>query len=63
MRTEETSEASGQSIVTVTDFSDYKEVNGVMMPNTMKVTTGPQSFEFNMTDIKINEGVTEEDFK
>ncbi|MDH7913524.1 insulinase family protein [Winogradskyella sp. SYSU M77433] len=63
VRTEETSEASGQSIVTVTDFSDYKEVNGVMMPNTMKVTTGPQSFEFNMTDIKINEGVTEEDFK
>ncbi len=63
VRTEETSEAGGQSIVTVTDFSNYKEVNGVLMPNTMKVTTGPQSFEFNMTDIKINEGVTEEDFK
>lgn len=62
VRTEETSEAQGQSITTVTDFSNYKEVSGVMMPYTMKVTTGPQSFVFETTEIKVNEGVTAEDF-
>ena len=62
VRTEETNEAQGQSITTVTDYSNYKDVNGVMMPFTMKVTTGPQTFVFETTDVKINEGVTAEDF-
>ncbi len=62
VRTEETSEAQGQSITTVTDISDYKEVGGVMMAHSRKITTGPQSFEFAITEIKVNEGVTDEDF-
>ena len=62
IRTEETNETQGQSITTITDFSDYRDVNGVMMPYGMKVTTGPQAFEFVMTDVKVNEGVTAEDF-
>ena len=62
IRTEETQEAGGQSITSITDFSDYKEVNGVMMPQKMVITAGPQVLEFNMTDTKINEGVTAEDF-
>lgn len=62
VRTENTAEAQGQSITTVVDYSNYKDVNGVMMPYTMKVTTGPQSFVFETKDVKINEGVTAEDF-
>ncbi|WP_461598451.1 insulinase family protein [Winogradskyella sp.] len=62
VRTEETNEAQGQSITTVTDYSNYKEVNGVMMPYTMKVTAGPQAFTFETQEVKINEGVTAEDF-
>ncbi|MHA7841973.1 MAG: M16 family metallopeptidase [Winogradskyella sp.] len=62
LRTEETNEAQGQSITTVTDYSNYKEVGGVMMPHTMKVTAGPQAFTFETTEVKINEGVTAEDF-
>jgi hypothetical protein len=62
IRTESTTEAQGQSITSVIDFSNYKEVNGIMMPYTMKVTAGPQSFVFDTTDVKINEGVTAEDF-
>ncbi len=62
LRTEETNEAQGQSITTVTDYSNYKEVDGVMMPHTMKVTAGPQAFTFETTEVKINEGVTAEDF-
>ena len=44
------------------NHATYKEVNGVMMPQTMKVNAGPQVLEFNMSEIKINEGVTAEDF-
>lgn len=62
VRTEETNEVQGQSMTTVTDYSNYKEVDGVMMPYTMKVTTGPQTFVFETTEVKINEGVTAEDF-
>lgn len=62
IRTEETNEAQGQSITTITDFADYKEVNGIMMPQMMKVNAGPQVIEMNITDIKINEGVTAADF-
>ena len=62
VRTEETNDVQGQSLTTVTDYSNYKEVDGVMMPYTMKVTTGPQVFVFETTEVKINEGVTAEDF-
>lgn len=62
LRTEETTEAQGQTMTTVTDYSNYKDVNGVMMPFTMKVTTGPQSFVFETKDAKINEGVSDADF-
>lgn len=62
VRTEETNEANGQSITTITDYSDYEKVNGVMMPKVMKISAGPQIFIMNITEIKINEGVTAEDF-
>ena len=62
IRTEETAEAAGQSITTITDYSDYKAFNGVMFAQKMKTTTGPQVLEFDITEIKINEGVTAEDF-
>ena len=63
LRTEETAEVQGQSMTTTTDYSNYKEVGSVMMPYTMKVTSGPQVLVFETTEVKINEGVTEADFK
>ena len=62
IKTEETNEANGQSITSITEYSDYKEVDGVLMPQKMKVTSGPQVIEMTITSIKINEGVTAEDF-
>lgn len=62
VRTESTSEQQGQSITTTIDFSDYKDVNGVMLPYTQKITTGPQIITLKSTDVKFNEGVTEADF-
>ncbi len=63
LKTEETNEAAaGQSVTTITDFSNYKDVDGVMIPHTMKITAGPQVFTFITTELKINEGVTGKDF-
>jgi zinc protease len=33
-----------------------------MMPYTMNIAAGPQVLVFETTDVKINEGVTAEDF-
>ena len=63
IRTEQTNEVQGQSITTITDTSDYKEVQGIMLPSVMKVTAGPQIVTFTTTEAKINQDVTEADFK
>ncbi|NRA93353.1 MAG: hypothetical protein HRU26_11830, partial [Psychroserpens sp.] len=62
VRTESTSEQQGQQVTTTVDLSDYKDVGDVKMPYTQKITAGPQVIIFNNTEIKFNEGVTEEDF-
>lgn len=62
LRTEETTEAQGQSVTTVTDYSNYKEVGGVMMPYRIKQAAGPQVFIMDVTEVKVNEDVTAEDF-
>ena len=46
-----------------TGFEDYKAVNGVKMPHVMKVSFGPQEVEIKMTEIKVNEGVSDADFQ
>ncbi|WCO01822.1 insulinase family protein [Psychroserpens ponticola] len=62
VRTESTSEQQGQSITTTFDFSDYQDINGVMIPHTQKITAGPQVIILNSTEVKFNEGVTDADF-
>ena len=62
VRTESTSEQQGQMVTSIVDFSDYQDVEGVMLPKTQKITNGPQIITLNSTDIKFNEGVTEADF-
>ncbi|WP_026836644.1 M16 family metallopeptidase [Gillisia sp. JM1] len=43
-------------------FSDYQEVNGIKFPFTVSQSMGPQTFEFKVSAIKVNEGVSDEDF-
>jgi len=62
VRTEETAEMGGQKLTTVTDYSNYKEAGDIMLPNTMKIATGPQVLTFETTEVKINEGITDTDF-
>ncbi len=44
-------------------YSDYQEVEGVKFPFKMTQAAGPQTFEFNVTEILVNEGVSAEDFE
>ncbi|KAA1245241.1 pitrilysin family protein [Aquimarina sp. RZ0] len=56
-------EQNGQPTTTTIDYSNYKEVNGIKFPFTISIAVGPQKFDFNVSDVKINEGVSDEDFK
>lgn len=46
-----------------TIFSDYKKVNGVLFPYTIGQKMGPMDMKFVVKEIKVNEGVSDEDFK
>lgn len=63
LREEATEEAQGQSITTVTVHSDYRSVDGIMIPFGRKITAGPQVFGFNASEVLVNSGVSEADFK
>lgn len=53
----------GQTITMPTVFSDYREVDGVLFPFSISQSMGPQSFVFEVSEIKINQGVSDEDFQ
>jgi hypothetical protein len=53
----------GQSITVIEDYTDYKPVDGLMLPHGTKTTQGQQVFKLNYTEILLNEGVSDEDFK
>jgi zinc protease len=55
-------EQSGQSTTQTTYFNDYKEVKGVKVPFNLIQNAGFE-LDIKMSDVKINEGVTEADFK
>jgi predicted Zn-dependent peptidase len=54
---------AGQTMTIPTVLSNYQEVNGVKFPFTVSQSMGPQSFTFNVSEIKVNEGVTDADFE
>ena len=62
VRTEKTDNAGGQDITTIMDFDKYSPVNGAQFPYYFMQKTGPQTIIFNVSNVKVNEGVTAEDF-
>lgn len=56
-------EMGGQEVLSTINYSDYREVQGILFPYSIAQTVGPQSFEFVVSEIKINEGVTNADFE
>jgi predicted Zn-dependent peptidase len=63
VRTEEMREAQGQKMTQTTDLSEYKSIDGIMMPHTSTLTIGPQVITYAASEIKINDGVSKKDFK
>jgi predicted Zn-dependent peptidase len=61
-RVEESTEVQGQPTNTIIDYGNYSEVNGVHFPYSQKITQGPQIILLNITNIKVNEGVSDADF-
>ena len=60
---EVTQEMKGQSMTQRMLYSDYKEIKGVKIPYILSMNMMGLDVEFNTTDIKINEGVSDVDFK
>ena len=57
-----TVEQGGQSITQLTNFGDYREVKGVKIPFNIIQNVGFE-LDIKMSEVKINEGVTDADFK
>lgn len=55
-------EQMGQKMTQTTNYADYKEVKGVKVPHKTTLNIGVE-LEMTTSEVKINEGVTEEDFK
>lgn len=46
-----------------TNFSDYKEVNGIKFPHKVSSKMGPMNIDFVVKEVKVNSGVTDADFQ
>ncbi|MGA9327103.1 MAG: pitrilysin family protein [Salegentibacter sp.] len=53
----------GQTMSIPTAYGNYQEVEGVEFPFKMSQKMGPQTIEFNVSKILVNEGVSESDFQ
>ncbi|MFN4761837.1 M16 family metallopeptidase [Gillisia sp. Q332] len=51
-----------QTMEVPTGYSNYKEVNGIKFPFMMTQSFGPQSIEFTVSEIKLNQGIEDSDF-
>ena len=53
----------GQAIPNTLIYDAYQEVSGIQFPFKMTQSFGPQNFEFEIKEIKVNEGVVPSDFE
>ncbi len=60
--TENINNANGQSFQKVTTYGDYKEVDGVKFPYTIGSNNGGQNIEMKVDELKVNSGLTRDDF-
>ena len=58
-----TASQGGQTMAIPITYTDYREVKGVKFPFHISQTMGPMTLEFVVSDIKVNEGVTDTDFE
>ncbi|WP_318310631.1 M16 family metallopeptidase [Flagellimonas crocea] len=58
-----TQEVQGQQMTSTLGYENYQEVSGIKFPFKLNQSVGPQTFEFIVKEIKVNEGVDASDFK
>lgn len=49
-------------ITEISDYSDYRDVNGVKQPFTTRLTLGDQTYELRLDDLKINPTIARSEF-
>jgi hypothetical protein len=54
---------SGEQVTSSTETSDYRDVNGIKFPYAIKNLISGQELNFKVTDIKVNSGIKDEEFK
>lgn len=54
---------AGDQILGVIETSDYRDVNGIKFPFLLKNNIGGEQIDFKVTDMKVNSGVNDGDFK
>ncbi len=62
IKSESTEETPQGPISSSQSYSDYKEVNGVMYPHTLKIDAGPQKIKMTVTEIKVNSKIKKSEF-
>jgi TRAP-type uncharacterized transport system substrate-binding protein len=53
----------GKRVKVSSTFSNYKAVNGVLFPYSVVIKSGNMDSNFEVKEIKVNEGVSDSDFK
>jgi hypothetical protein len=54
---------TGEVVSAVVENSDYREVNGIKFPYSIKNYIGGQELNFKVSEIKVNSGISDEEFK
>jgi hypothetical protein len=54
---------SGDQVTSVVESSDYREVGGIKFPYAIKNFISGQELNFKVTDLKVNSGLSDEEFK
>lgn len=58
-----TSTSGGKVVNSTTEYSDYKEVDGVLFPHKVSEQVGQQLIDLTVTNLTLNSGLTLSDFK
>jgi hypothetical protein len=53
----------GQEVASTEIYADYKEVEGIMLPMTIKLEVMGQNLQMDVKEYMVNKGVTGDDFK
>ena len=61
--TEESTQQGGNTIKSITKYSDYKEVDGILYAFKREILAGPQKIDFEILSVKFNEEISDEFFK